>query len=264
MAVVYHWKHGWIPLDHTAALSKAKGNHDRAAKLLADAHGAHAGIHSRQDVAKAIRDLPNVPSSDRNQARHHIAEAANLHNATDLLPAGLKANAARVSVRASDSAVSALFSRSRMTPQQERAHVRSVDAQLAAGRLATAHDASTADAHGITDQMRGMTDAELEVAAKRSPIPAFKRGAQAELARRRSAGANEAKPVEQMTDKELHQAVLAGAMALSGADIHVAERRGHMTSEQASAAMKKAGRARSLGKAASDEIRRRVSHPKTA
>jgi hypothetical protein len=26
MAVVYHWKHGWIPLDHVAALSKAKGS----------------------------------------------------------------------------------------------------------------------------------------------------------------------------------------------------------------------------------------------
>jgi hypothetical protein len=29
MARRYHWKHGWIPLDRAAALSKAKG--DRAA-----------------------------------------------------------------------------------------------------------------------------------------------------------------------------------------------------------------------------------------
>ena len=31
---VYHWKHGWIPLDHVAALSKAKGNHAAASKML--------------------------------------------------------------------------------------------------------------------------------------------------------------------------------------------------------------------------------------
>lgn len=30
---VYHWKHGWIPLTHTAALSKAKGSERGAAKL---------------------------------------------------------------------------------------------------------------------------------------------------------------------------------------------------------------------------------------
>jgi hypothetical protein len=30
---VYHWKHGWIPLTHTAAMQKAKGSEKGAAKL---------------------------------------------------------------------------------------------------------------------------------------------------------------------------------------------------------------------------------------
>lgn len=86
MAHVYHWKHGWIPLDHVAALSKAKGNHVRAATLLEAAHGPGAGIKSRRDVAGAIRSLPSVPESDRSQARADIAAAAQRHDSTDLLP----------------------------------------------------------------------------------------------------------------------------------------------------------------------------------
>ncbi|GAB3080952.1 hypothetical protein GCM10027053_51810 [Intrasporangium mesophilum] len=38
---VYHWKHGWIPLDHVAALSKAKGNHKAASKILEAVHQKH-------------------------------------------------------------------------------------------------------------------------------------------------------------------------------------------------------------------------------
>lgn len=87
-AHVYHWRHGWVPLDHTAALSKAKGNHERAAAMLSDAHSPGAGIHSRQDVAKAtlaLKDLPNP--DDRHAALNHITTAAQAHGATDLLPA---------------------------------------------------------------------------------------------------------------------------------------------------------------------------------
>lgn len=43
--LVYHWKHGWIPLDRAAALSKAHGYQAAADKLLghgAPAHGAPA------------------------------------------------------------------------------------------------------------------------------------------------------------------------------------------------------------------------------
>lgn len=31
---VYHWKHGWIPLTHAAALAKAHGNHKLAERLV--------------------------------------------------------------------------------------------------------------------------------------------------------------------------------------------------------------------------------------
>jgi hypothetical protein len=46
--LVYHWKHGWIPLDHYAALKKAHGSEGGAAKLekapdhLVLYHGTHA------------------------------------------------------------------------------------------------------------------------------------------------------------------------------------------------------------------------------
>lgn len=89
MAVVYHWKHGWIPLDHEAALSKAKGNHTLAAAYLRDAPHAK-GIDSRQHVAKAVLDLPNVPSVDRADAHRQLREAATAHDADDLLPVHLR------------------------------------------------------------------------------------------------------------------------------------------------------------------------------
>lgn len=44
--VIYHWKHGWIPLTHTAALSKAKGNHNLANRYLPG--GSHASVDIRR------------------------------------------------------------------------------------------------------------------------------------------------------------------------------------------------------------------------
>lgn len=38
---VYHWKHGWIPLTHAAALSKAHGSHAGAEKYLRAVPTAH-------------------------------------------------------------------------------------------------------------------------------------------------------------------------------------------------------------------------------
>lgn len=83
MAVVYHWKHGWIPLDHTAALSKAKGNHELAAKMLADAKTSQAGIHTKQDVAKAALAVPKIEhEGDRRDAMRQVREAAVHHDVT--------------------------------------------------------------------------------------------------------------------------------------------------------------------------------------
>lgn len=89
-AHVYHWKHGWIPLDHTAALSKAKGNHKLAATYIAAVPEAR-GIHTRQDVAKATLDLPNIPNhADRAAATAETAHAARGIGATDLLPTPMR------------------------------------------------------------------------------------------------------------------------------------------------------------------------------
>lgn len=91
---VYHWKHGWIPLDHAAALKKAGGNHKLAARYLADAQSSGAGIHSRQDVAKAILTSTDIGKvSDRRSAMNQVAQAASVHDSTDLLPQLARAKA---------------------------------------------------------------------------------------------------------------------------------------------------------------------------
>jgi len=133
MAVVYHWKHGWIPLDHQAALSKAKGNHAAAAKMMSDAPHA-TGIKSRQDVAKAALDLPNVPESHRPEAHSQLHAAASAHDSTDLLPSGTSwqrlTNGNRVR-QAADGLV--------VTDGERTVHIQgtSVSAAAAARRLAT-------------------------------------------------------------------------------------------------------------------------------
>lgn len=82
----FHWRHGWIPLDHEAALKKTRGDRKAAAAMLSDAHGGSAGIRSRRDVAAALRDLPNVPSRDRIAPKHELIAAARQHNMEHLLP----------------------------------------------------------------------------------------------------------------------------------------------------------------------------------
>lgn len=79
MAIVYHWKHGWIPLDHTAALSKAKGSHEHAARLLQAARDGETGIKTKQHLKGAIEDMHNVPDSHRAEAAQQIKQAAPEH-----------------------------------------------------------------------------------------------------------------------------------------------------------------------------------------
>ncbi|HZY40874.1 MAG TPA: hypothetical protein VFF59_02640, partial [Anaerolineae bacterium] len=84
-AHVYHWKHGWIPLDHAAAMSKAKGNKAKAAEYLHEAPHAE-GIQSRQDVARALLDLPSITDiNHRASAMREIEAAADRLGAKDLL-----------------------------------------------------------------------------------------------------------------------------------------------------------------------------------
>lgn len=64
---VYHYKHGWIRLDHEAA-------------------GSAKGINTRQDVAKAIMGMPKVPAHERTLPKHDIVRAARKTGSNDLLP----------------------------------------------------------------------------------------------------------------------------------------------------------------------------------
>jgi hypothetical protein len=53
---VYHWKHGWIPLTHTAALSKAKGNEKAAHEIMQGVRQDHLRRTSNVTaVAKGTR-----------------------------------------------------------------------------------------------------------------------------------------------------------------------------------------------------------------
>lgn len=51
--LVYHWKHGWIPLTHAAALSKAHGN-SRAADKYVPGASQHGDAHTRGKSARQI------------------------------------------------------------------------------------------------------------------------------------------------------------------------------------------------------------------
>lgn len=66
---VYHWKHGWIPLDHFAALQKAKGNRELA-KKYSDKHGLPATFSNRDQAEAALnRSLPAGYSAHYQPAR---------------------------------------------------------------------------------------------------------------------------------------------------------------------------------------------------
>lgn len=69
--LVYHWKHGWIPLDRAAALSKAHGSKTGASKLLghgAPQHGAPAAgdgkSHHLEQSLQAKHETPNPVGKD--------------------------------------------------------------------------------------------------------------------------------------------------------------------------------------------------------
>ena len=63
---VYHWKHGWIPLTHFAALQKAHGSAAGAARYLHSSHAIHGshspgeyrgGVHSGMAAARTYGTL---------------------------------------------------------------------------------------------------------------------------------------------------------------------------------------------------------------
>ena len=86
---VYHWKHGWIPLDFEAAMEKAGGDHAKALAMLDDAQGDN-GIKSIGDLARAARALLDLNSRHHFDALTQIHDAADRLDAHDVLPTPLR------------------------------------------------------------------------------------------------------------------------------------------------------------------------------
>lgn len=79
---VFHWKHGWIPLDHTAI---SHGGHPSQAK-------AGSPIRDRANLARAILSLPAIKDTgERHHASMRTVAAARHMGATHMLPPKLKA-----------------------------------------------------------------------------------------------------------------------------------------------------------------------------
>lgn len=83
---VFHWKHGWIPLDHASALKKAKGDKKLAAQYLDDAPKAR-GMKGRREISHAVRDVPNIDHTPhRHDAIRETVDQAQRQGAHDLIP----------------------------------------------------------------------------------------------------------------------------------------------------------------------------------
>jgi hypothetical protein len=174
---VYHWKHGWIPLDHAAALQKAKGNHVTAARYMADASSAESGIHKREDVAKAlIRTTEISDPTDRARARQEVSAAAERLNAIDSIPSTLQTRSEQLSAAAAAKRAAGqhIF---------ESAGV----PDTAAGRLSAP---GLAQAHRNTDsQLQRFTQAQAEARALEHKA-GLARARESEAARTRYAAAD--------------------------------------------------------------------------
>jgi hypothetical protein len=70
---VYHWRHGWIPLSHYAALQKAHGSHAGAAKFLNESNG----VHGTQSPNRHI--LEKIPASDHGLSAKGIHVGDSVH-----------------------------------------------------------------------------------------------------------------------------------------------------------------------------------------
>lgn len=83
---VYHWKHGWIPLDHAAASLKAHGDKTEAHKLLVNAEVAKVAA-GEKDVKHAQRTIDHahgyagksVSELSDNQLKHEQLRAKDMH-----------------------------------------------------------------------------------------------------------------------------------------------------------------------------------------
>lgn len=74
---IYHWKHGWIPLDHYAALKKAKGSESGARRALARSHASghahHSVVGGTHHNGTHVRGLQPVAGEHLPRASHIVA-----------------------------------------------------------------------------------------------------------------------------------------------------------------------------------------------
>lgn len=160
MAHVYHWKHGWIPLDHTALKhgghpSQAKGPIKGASKVERSAHhpAPETGIRDHRDLAKAATTVHQVPKADRSGAAAEVRAASTRLTGS---PAQKRVDAAQAKL----DAVNARVAASKAAPKalQDRAlqaaviHGRGSEQHKAAlaARDAAGHEAIAAETHHLT------------------------------------------------------------------------------------------------------------------
>jgi hypothetical protein len=77
--LIYHWKHGWIPLTHAAALSKAHGSAHLADKYVPGASTHHTSVathgRSARDIHATLEKHARItarPGTYRGAVGHHI------------------------------------------------------------------------------------------------------------------------------------------------------------------------------------------------
>lgn len=127
MARVYHWKHGWIPLDHVALKrgghpTQAQGPIAGASKTEHSLHHPHpeTGIKNRRQLAGAIQDLHSITDpGDKRRARAEIHAAAARLGATDLtkkaLASGNRVQKAQAGVNAAQTKLDNVNRAARLT-----------------------------------------------------------------------------------------------------------------------------------------------------
>lgn len=120
---VYHWKHGWIPLTHTAALSKAKGSKKSADKIM-QAHGIASPNQAGAHHAARAAELRAAAAKKRAEADR----IANGVGAPDRAGAMLRAKDSRRMNERMDSGLR------RYTEAQQSAKALESKAHLAEGR----------------------------------------------------------------------------------------------------------------------------------
>lgn len=83
--LIYHWKHGWIPLTHAAALSKAHGNAHLADKYVPGASTHHTSLPTHGKSAREI----HAGLSPHRRPHSNEAEVAKLRHGHEATVTGM-------------------------------------------------------------------------------------------------------------------------------------------------------------------------------